>query len=175
MKTKQVLILMKIISWIIFIGLCIKAGALITSSSVSFFVNHEAAKDLYLGLDLFNLYEFDERYYMAVISLIITVAVLKAYIFYLVIRIFLKFDLNNPFTMNTANLISKISYVALATGVVAKIAKDYIKWLITHKVETNISFDFGSEGFLFMAGILFIVAYIFKHGVKIQSENELTI
>jgi len=39
----------------------------------------------------------------------------------------------------------------------------------------HILFDFGAEGVLFMAGILFIVSYIFKHGVKLQSENELTI
>ena len=175
MKTKHVLILMKIISWIIFIGLCIKAGALIISSCVSLFVNHEAAKDLYLGLDLSNLYEYDKWYFIAVISLIISIAVLKAYMFYLVINIFLKFDLKNPFTLNTANLISKISYVALSIGVIAIISNDYNKWLITHRVETHILFDFGAEGVLFMAGILFIVSYIFKHGVKLQSENELTI
>jgi hypothetical protein len=175
MKTKQVLGIIKIISWIIFVGLCIKAGALIISSFVSFFVNHEAASDLYLGIDLSNLYEFNSWYYVSVLSLIITVALLKAYMFYLVIRIFLKFDLNNPFTTNTANLISKISYVALVTGVFAIISKNYIKWVTTHRVETPIPLDFGSEEFLFIAGILFIVAYIFNHGVKIQSENELTI
>jgi ABC-type multidrug transport system fused ATPase/permease subunit len=166
---------MKIISWIIFIGLCIKAGALIISSSVSLFVNQEAAKNLYSGLDLFNLYQFDKGYYIGVISLIITIAVLKAYMFYLVIKIFLKFDLKNPFTSNTAHLISKISYVALGIGVISKISNNYNKWLTTHRVEAYISLDFGSEDLLFMAGILFIVAYIFKHGVKIQSENELTI
>ena len=175
MKTKQVLGIMKIISWIIFIGLCIKAGAIIISSFVSFFVNHEAASDLYLGLDLSNLFEFYSWYYISVLSLIITMALLKAYMFYLVISIFLKFDLNNPFTTNTAYLISKISYVALVTGLFAIISNDYIKWLTTHRVETPIPLDFGSEDVLFMAGILFIVAYIFKHGVKIQSENELTI
>ena len=175
MKTKLVLTIMKIISWIIFIGLCIKAGALIISTSISLFVNHEAARDLYLGLDLSNLYEYDKWYYIAVISLIITIDVLKAYMFYLVIKIFLKFDLKNPFTSNTALLISKISYVALAIGVIAKISNDYYKWFISHRVETHISLDFGSEDLLFMAGILFIIAYIFNHGVKIQSENELTI
>lgn len=175
MKTTQVLAIMKVISWIIFIGLCIKAGALITSSCISLFVNHEAAKDLYLGLNLFGLYEFNTGYYISVISLMIAVGVLKAYLFYLVIKIFLKFDLNNPFTSNTANLISKISYVALSTGVIAVISNEYIKWLITHRIETHIPFDFGSEEVLFLAGILFLVAYIFKHGVELQQENDLTV
>ncbi len=35
--------------------------------------------------------------------------------------------------------------------------------------------DCGSSEFLFMAGIIFIIALIFKRGVEIQSENELTI
>ncbi len=175
MKTKLVLTIMKIISWIIFIGLCIKAGALIISTSISLFINQEAARDLYLGLDLFNLYEYDKWYYIAVISLIISIAVLNAYMFYLVIKIFLKFDLKNPFTPHAADLISKISYVALGIGILSIISNDYNKWLITHRVDPYLTLDFGSEALLFMAGILFIVAYIFKHGVKIQSENDLTI
>jgi len=175
MKAKLVLTIMNIISWIIFIGLCIKAGTLIITTSISLFVNQEAARDLYLGLNLFNLYKYDNWYYIAVMSLIITIAVLKAYMFYFVIKIFLKFDLKKPFTSNSADLISKISYVALGIGVISKISNDYYKWLTTHRVETHISLDFGSEDMLFMAGILFIVAYIFKYGVKIQSENELTI
>lgn len=175
MKTKQVLTIMKIISWIIFISLGVKAGAIIYSFFISLFVNPEAAKDLYLGVDLSLLYEFNNWYYISVLSLIITVEVLKAYIFYLVIKIFSKFDLNNPFTFNRANLISKISYVALATGVIAKISNLYNIWLITYRTGIHIPLDFGNEEFLFIAGILFIVAYIFKYGVKIQSENNLTV
>ncbi|MGZ0015862.1 DUF2975 domain-containing protein [Yeosuana sp. AK3] len=175
MKTKQVLMIMKVISWIIFIGLCIKAGTLIISSSVSLFVNPEAAKDLYLGLNLFTLYEFDMGHYIGIVLLLILLATLKAFIFYLVIKIFLKFDLKQPFTNCRANLISKISYVCLFTGMLSMVANKYDVWLITHRIGTHIPLDFGNEGLLFMSGILFIVAYIFKYGVEIQSENDLTV
>ncbi len=32
-----------------------------------------------------------------------------------------------------------------------------------------------SAGYLFMAGIIFIIALLFERGIEIQSENELTI
>jgi len=175
METKQVLAVMKIFTWIIFIGLCIKAGAIILSTIVSLFVNPEAAKDIYLGLDLSSLYELDMWYYISVLSLIIAVALLKAYIFYLVIKIFLKINIDNPFNMMVSDLISKMSYIALSIGIISKMAMEYNRWLVRHHGISPISFDFGSNEFLFMAGILFIIAYIFKRGIEIQSENELTI
>jgi hypothetical protein len=175
MKTKQVLSIMKVISWIIFIGLCIKAGALIISFFVSLFINSEAAKDLYLGLDLSSLYNFDSWYYISMVSLIISVAILKAYIFYLVIKIFLKFDINNPFSLEAVNLVYKISYIALGTGIISKVANSYKIFLTTHKVGANIPVSFGGDEFLFMAGILFIIAFLFKRGVELQQENDLTI
>lgn len=173
MKTKQVLSIMKIISWIIFIGLCIKAGAIIITTFISFFINPEAARNLYLGLNMFNLYEFSHWYYLSMLFLIISILILKAYMFYLVIKIFSKIHINNPFSSNVAYLISKISYVALGIGVLSVIANSYKMWLM--KKGFSIPLDFGAAEFLLMSGILFIIASLFKRGVEIQSENDLTI
>lgn len=175
MKTKQVLEVMKIFSWIIFIGLCIKAGALIISSFVSLFVNPEAAKDLYLGLDLSSLHDIKIRYYISMLSLIITLAVLKAHMFYLVIKLFSKINIENPFSVTVEHIISKISYEALSIGIIGKIAIEYNKWLVSHRGSASVAIDSGSNEYLFIAGILFIIAYIFKRGIEIQNENDLTI
>ena len=56
MKTSQILKLMKVVSWIIFIGLCIKIGTVLISFFVSLVLNPEASRDLYLGLDLSSIY-----------------------------------------------------------------------------------------------------------------------
>ncbi len=85
---------MNIIFWIIFIGLCIKTGAILISFLVSVFVNPEAAKDLYLGLDFFEVYNIDLNHYVNVLSFIVVLTGMKAYIAYLAIRLFSKFDLN---------------------------------------------------------------------------------
>jgi hypothetical protein len=52
MKTNQILQILKVASWIMFIGLCIKTGAMIISFFVSLFINPEGAKDLYMGMNL---------------------------------------------------------------------------------------------------------------------------
>ncbi|MGC1205811.1 MAG: DUF2975 domain-containing protein [Flavobacteriaceae bacterium] len=173
MNTKQVLSVMKVVSWVIFIGLCINTGAIIISFLVSLFVNPEAASDLYINLNMSKLYEYNLWYYISMMSLIIALLALKAYIFFLVIKIFSKIHVNNPFSSNVAALVYKISYVALSIGVMSIIASSYKMWLVKKDFITPISF--GSQEFLFMAGILFVVAFIFKRGVEIQNENELTI
>lgn len=173
MKTKQILELLKIISWVIFIGLCIKVGAIIISFIISLFVNAEAAGNLYLGLDLSQLKAYSKLYYIYIVSLLITIASLKAYLFYLVIKLFKNIDFDNPFDVVVGNIISKISYYAVVVSVIAIIANSYSDRLI----QKGASFDinWGSKAFIFMAGLLFIVAVIFKRGIEIQSENKLTI
>jgi len=173
MKTKQILKTMYIISWIIFIGLCIKAGAMIISFFVSLFVNELAAENLYLGLDLSNLYEFKLLHYILIMSLIILINMLKAYLFYVVIKIFIAIDFDNPFDNSVARLISRISKYALLTGLVALLANTYSLWLINQSV--FLPLNWGTSELLFMAGIIFIISYLFKRATEIQEENKLTI
>lgn len=173
MKTSQILNTMKVVSWVIFIGLCIKAGAIITSSFVSLFINQEATQDLYLGLNLSSLYEFGVGYYVALLAFMILILALQAYIFFLVIKLFSKFDEHSPFNPELSKLIIRISYISLFTGLVASIGTGYSKWL--GKKDILVPFDWGAEEFLFMSGVVFIVALFYKRGIEIQSENELTI
>lgn len=164
---------MNVVFWIVFIGLCIQTGAILISFIVSLFVNPEGAKNLYLGLNLSHLYSFDKRHYVSVVSLIIALTALKAYIAYLVVKIFLRFNFAKPFNATASSLISQISHVALGTGVVAFLATGYTKWLMKKGVAVPISWE--SSEFLFLAGIIFIIAQVFRKGIEIQSENELTV
>ncbi|MAN58260.1 MAG: hypothetical protein CMC08_00310 [Flavobacteriaceae bacterium] len=173
MKTNKILSTMKVVSWIIFIGLCIKAGAIIISSFVSLFVNQEATKDLYLGLDFSSLYEFGVGYYVVLLAFMISLLALQAYIFFLVIKLFSKFSEHSPFNQEVSKLIIKISYFSLFTGLIASIGTGFSKWL--GKRNILVSFDWGAEEFLFMSGVIFIVAMFYKRGIEIQSENELTV
>lgn len=172
-KTNQLLSLMKIVSWIVFIGLCIQTGAIIVTTVISLFINPEAAQDLYLGLDLSELHANHRMQYLYVISFIIGLSGLKAYLFYLVIRVFGKLNLSHPFSTQVVALITKISHVALGTGIVALIAAQYCRRLL-HK-GIAVEQDWGGSEFLFLAGIIFILALVFKRGTEIQTENELTV
>ena len=53
-KTESILTTMNVLTWVVFIGLLIHAGAIIVSYFISI-INPEGAKNLYLGLDLFSL------------------------------------------------------------------------------------------------------------------------
>lgn len=174
METNVIMKIMNIIFWIVFIGLCIKTGAILISFLVSVFVNPEAAKDIYFGLDLFDVKNLGMGNYVKVASFVFVLTAMKAYVAYLAVKIFMKFDINNPFNEKTANLISKIAYYALSIGIVALIANQYSESIIKRGAEMPY-INWGAQEFLFFAGIIYILALVFKKGVEIQSENELTI
>ncbi len=175
MATRTTLIFkaLHIIFWIIFIGLCIKTGALLISFMVSLFVNSDGAKNLYLGLNLFELFTFSKLHYVAIVCCIVLLTALKAYIAYLVIKIFLNFKLTSPFHTSVSQLLSKISYVALGTGILAICATVYSSWLI--KKNIPISQDWGGGEILFFAGVIYMASVVFTKGTEIQTENELTV
>jgi hypothetical protein len=74
-------------------------------------------------------------------------------------------------------LISRISYVALGVGILTLTANGYSEWLINGGVAlpTLQQYLGGGAEFLFFAGIIFFIAQVFKKGIEIQSENELTV
>ena len=82
-------------------------------------------------------------------------------------------DVRHPFTEAVSEQLSKISYVAVSAGLLAYIAQGHTKWLT--KSGMDLSENWGSGEFLFLAGIIFIIAQIFKRGIELQTENELTI
>ncbi len=172
-NTKLILTTMHVLFWVIFVGLCIETGAMLTSFFVSLFVNPEATRNLYMELKLSDLYRFGKGHYIGIVSLMIYISGLKAYIAYLVIKIFIKFNFDRPFDAKVSLLVSQISHIAMTTGILALIADGYSEWLIKRGVP--LQQDWGGAEFLFLAGIIFIISEAFKKGVEFQSENELTI
>lgn len=175
-STKQILTFMNIVFWVVFIGLLIKTGAFLFSFGATL-LNPQAAKNFYDGLDLSGLRAYSFRHYINLVSLLVFLSGLKAYMAYLVIRIFSTINFQHPFSTDVASRIEKISYIALGTGFLTVIAVGYSKWLVKVGV---LSFDVlrelgGSAEFIFLAGIIFMIAQVFKRGIELQSENELTI
>ena len=173
MKTEQILTLMKVLSWIVFIGLCIQTGIAITITALSFINSPEVILDQLSGADLTALFEYNTQTYLYFMSFVIALLALKAYLFYLVIKIFSKINLSKPFSPVMIALIQKISHIALGIGVVTIIAERYTRWLM-HK-GLDLPKNWSGEEFLFLAGIIYIIGLVFKRGIEMQSENELTI
>ena len=171
-RTEQILKVLEIIAWIAFIGFLIKGGTILISFVVSL-VNPEAAMNLYQGLNLSELKQFNLWYYTYHVSFMVSLVAMKAYVWWLVIHILSKMNLEQPFTMNFVQKLERISYQLVSIWFVAVLANGYSKWL-TKFTETNYLEEASSE-FLFMAGLIFIISQIFKRGVEIQAENELTV
>lgn len=170
------LMLITVVIWSIFIGLCIKAGALLFTFVYSLF-NPVVSQNLYEGLNLSALREQNIWYYGGVLSIVLFIAGQKAYLFFLMIRIFLKINLIQPFSREVSKLISSISYVALEIGAGIIIASGIFKWMQVRGYELDRVPQIlgGGFEFLLMATLLIAIGMVFKRGVEIQEENELTV
>jgi len=176
-SAKWIILLTKFVTWAAFIGLCIKAGSLMFTFIMSVFWNPVAAKDLYLGLDLSALQSLDQFYYICLVWLVIATTALKAFLFYLAVRIFDKINFNQPFCETLVLLIRNISFVALLTSSMIYLTNKYSDQLIAKGINlSSLSPHLtGASEFLFLAGIVFVISLVFRKGIEIQEENQLTV
>lgn len=165
-----------IVAWLIFVGLCIEAGGLLVNFFFSLF-KPEMVQYLYQKLDLSELYNNNRYAYFGIYSFILSISILKACLFYVVIMLMLKIDLTKPFNIYVSKQISRISYFTLSIGFLGYIAQQFSKNLMHHGFVTeNINpFWNDSQAFIFMGAVVYIIASIFKKGVDLQNENDLTI
>lgn len=173
MKTSVILITMKVIIWVVFIGLCIKAGTVIFSGIINLMVNPSASQIPYFGLNLSGLLELSSVHYILLWGIISTIMVLKADIFYKLIQLFSNLDLNQPFNQKASDIINKISYLTVTIGVLSAIGSGYGQYL--SELFVTVNYGWGASEYLFMAGVIFVIAQVFKRGIELQSDNELTI
>jgi len=165
-----------IVAWVIFIGLCIETGGLIVNFIFSLF-KPEFVQNLYQKLDLTEMYKESKWAFFGIYSLILSISFLKAYLFYIVVRLMLKMDLTKPFNTFVSNQILQISYYTLAIGLFSFIARQIAKNLMHHGFVTDSlnQFWIDSQAFIVMGAVVYIIATIFKKGIDIQNENDLTV
>jgi hypothetical protein len=175
-ETQPGLMLITVVIWSVFIGLCIETGAILFNFIYSL-AKPIAAQNLYKGLDLSTLLEKDRWHYIGLLSIIVYTNALKAYLFFLMIRIFLKINLTHPFSEQVSELISQISQIAIQIALVIIFNNAYIKWLTKRGFELPElgNFTGGAFEYILMGIIIFAISKVFKRGLEIQSENELTI
>lgn len=165
-----------VVAWLIFIGLSIEAGGLIVNFIVSL-VNPSFVPNLYQKLDLTYIYKDSPFPFYGIYSFILTLAILKCVLFYIVVRMMHKMDLSKPFDTYVSRQISLISYYALSVGFISYMAKEVTRNLAHHGYDIASLNPFwgDSEAYVFMGAVVYIIATIFKKGVELQNENELTV
>ena len=174
-RTGQILIILNILAWVAFVGFAIEAGAILFSYLMTA-IGPEAARNFYNGLDLYDLRQSNFWEFTGVVSFKFAIPAMKAYASILAIKVLSKVSLSNPFTIGVAKALEKLSYVVLEIWVIAMVNNAYLTWGLKSVGELPNKYgDYVSGEFIFMAGLVFVIAQIFKRGVEIQSENELTV
>lgn len=165
-----------IVAWLIFVGLCVEAGGLIVNFFFSLY-KPEFIQNLYQKLDLTEMYNNSKLVFFGVYGFILTISILKACLFYTVIRLMHTMDLSRPFSIFVAKQISKISYYTLSIGLLSYIAKELVENLMHYGFVIDHLNEFwsDSQAFILMGAVIYIIATIFKKGVDIQNENDLTV
>lgn len=176
-KTKNLVFTgLQIVAWIIFVGLCIQAGAFVVNFIFSIY-KPESLPLLYQKLDLTALYIDHRPTFFCIYSFILSIAAMKACLFYVVITLLHKMDLSRPFNSFVARQISWISYLTLMIGLLSYLADQFTGQLVHQEIITGSVQQFwtDSSAFILMGAVIYIIAKIFKKGVAIQMENDLTI
>ena len=170
--TEKILKIMLVLTWIAFIGLMIEAGTVLVSYVVSC-INPDVTKKLYQGVDLDKMMRFSFWHYSFTLYFKFSLLGMKAFIAFLVIKTLSKVNLANPFTVAVSQRIALISYVLLAAWFVSLVNHVHANWMLQQMGKPEA--DYAAREFLFIAGLVFILSQIFKRGVEIQAENEMTV
>ena len=165
-----------IVAWVIFVGLGIEAGALIVNFIFSIY-KPEFVQNLYQKLDLSEMYTRSKWAFFSMYSFILFISLLKAYLFYIVVILMHKIDLLNPFNSVVSRQISQISYYTFSIGILSYIARQTAKNLQHHGyiIDNLNEFWADSQAFILMSAVIYVIATIFKKGIEIQNENDLTV
>jgi hypothetical protein len=175
-KTDLVIKSLHVITWIIFIALCYQTGALMFNYAFKQF-RVFPPENLYLILDLSELFVQDEFLFGSIFILAIGVTALKAYTFFLITQVFTYLNLHKPFSQEMSKLITKISYFIFLVGIQGAIASGIHEDLAKQGYPVQNASEYWNDysAFLLMAAVVFVIAQIFKRGMELQAENDLTV
>lgn len=173
-RTEHILTFLKIVAWLAFVGYGIKAGSQAVAL-VAIFIDPNWAEKVYeVNPLLLKLRQYNAQYFVNAMSLLVFLLAFKAHIWYLVIQLLSKLRLKTPFSKDTAKRLEKIAFELLGIWLVNIMGMAYLQWLEKTTGEQLGDLGVGDE-FLLIAAIVYIVSQIFKRGIELKEENELTI
>ena len=174
-KTQTILTVSKILALIGGIWYSILCGSRLLTLVASF-INPEWAKRTYeADLTLFSIREQSMGFFIFAMCLTIVAFALKALIWYVVFELLSKLKLQTPFSIEVEKKLEKIAYLMLAVWIVSTIFWKTCLYYVS--VNTGIQLATNNSGaeYLFMAGMIYIISQVFKRGIEIQEENQLTV
>lgn len=99
---------------------------------------------------------------------------MNGYVWYRIARMLTNFNLKEPFSRGVARTLEEVGIQLLGIWTVSIIAEQSISWISKNSGIHLERFHAVNE-YLFIAGIVYIISQVFKRGIEIQEENELTV
>ncbi len=107
--------------------------------------------------------------------LTIAASALKATIWYVVYALLAKLKLQKPFSMEVEKKLERIAYLSLGVWIVSSIFWAIYAYYLLQATGIHLPTNSNGSEYFFMAGIIYIVSQIFKRGIEMQEENQLTV
>ncbi len=179
-ETKHFLKVLLVLTWILFVGLCVEAGGILFNLLYTLYRNPNEATYFWDNVNLSSLLAYDKSFFIVLTVLMTIVATLKAIMFYFILHLFYnkKFNIEQPFHLALKNFISYMAYFALAIGLFSYWGTRYNDYFIQNGVTMPELQDLkfaGADVWIFMGIVLLVISQIVKRGVELQTENDLTI
>ena len=126
-----------ILSWILFIGLCFEACVFLFRTVFRLFIDPADASLFWQEVNLTGLYDYDRGYYFIETSLMTGVAVTKAWMFYLIVKLLhdKKLNLLQPFNNEVRRFISATAYLSLLIGLLSHYGAKFAEWFVKEGVD----------------------------------------
>lgn len=176
-KNDFILSALHVVAYIIFIGLCIESGVLLFNFVRTLLDPCKGFTTIARFGELDSIRDQNGAYHPYLFSFAIVISLLKAFLFFLIIKLTSKLNLIKPFSQEIYKRIDNISLYTLSIGLVSAIAYYYVNYMNHNRLEAlNIGeFESDAKAFIMMAAIIYVIAKIFERGLELQSENELTV
>ncbi|RFS16914.1 DUF2975 domain-containing protein [Emticicia sp. C21] len=171
-RTQNILSTTRIIAFIVYIGASIHVGRVMVPFIMGF-INENLWTDTGTGFDFLRNNHLLP--YIGLMSFVIVIALIQVQIWNYLRSILDEIDLNTPFSEKVAKMIENLSYLILSLGILYIVADLYIGYLAKTIPELDRGYFKTAFQFLLAAGIIYVISQIFKRGVEIQEENDLTV
>jgi Protein of unknown function (DUF2975) len=173
-KTQKNLEVLQIVSWVVFIGSVVAALVQIIAFAISFIAPDAAMTISGTTVKLTELRKNNLMEYIFLVSLLLVMAILHINVWQKVKDLLTGINLNSPFTYKISYLLEKIGYLLFSIWLIGFIIGLYTDQL-SKQIEGlknlfNIDFNY-----LFVSGIVYIISQVFKRGIELQTENDLTV
>ncbi len=171
---KYMLIFIHVLAYLGMTGTAIEACGQLSAMVVSFW-NPDFSKNMYyVNPAWMELRNIGIQHYIGIETLSVVLAILKVGIWVIGIQLLSKLNLKNPFSMEIAKKMSRLSQALFTIWILTIISNAYSE-LVMERTGVNISSEESTGEYMFLYAVVYIIYLVFRRGAQLQEENQLTV